>query len=688
MATLNADEYESFNRRINAIYANRLNYEAIVGGMWDKLSADFTALESSYREKIAELDARPYRISEMVGDKPSEAAKAVRQAERDYLFAYKEASKAAALKSTLDNNLNVFYENYLIYENSVDKVDEGSYRYELNSDDVKTASGVYNPEDGTWTVTIDADVMGLWKIRASAAYDYTDLTGKPIPPVKFVGQSGYDEYISYLDDVDRICTSMNSFIEAYKASILFNANVVKTSSMEYDEVSAAGVKLEITSIAGGYVSAKEVQNELECNKIELSWNDANGLYDVILKYLDGVDVDITENNMETFGLNVDAESIYELGILEKASKNFVEYYHIQNDLGLLESEEIKEYLVLDNDNDGDFFCIVDVRSGERISTVSYGKNCTFEVRMLFFDDNGVLTFEKLNIKKINGISIYTPTIYLGFGDNDFKLTKTDKQLELTVVRTREDGSVEDLEFVLGIEMPTNAKMEVNWDNGEKETLGKIGPAGGYIFYDCDADNTVQDPDGADNLLSKVCGWRYLEAAPNDLRVVNGVPTVDSEAGGYSSGDRYHIFGYHRASSSGDNLYVNGTTVYSGTDCTGTAIGKGESNTEKLVNAMGESAYSEDFGSGKTPDYAARLCSELSHGGYDDWFLPSMDELDLMYDNLKRKGIGSFSDNFDNYWSSSEYSGDADYAWYQHFYYGYQDNSNRYNNRSIRPCRAF
>ena len=215
-------------------------------------------------------------------------------------------------------------------------------------------------------------------------------------------------------------------------------------------------------------------------------------------------------------------------------------------------------------------------------------------------------------------------------------------------------------------------------------LRYIGPAGGYVFYDCDADN---DTGNADGLISSECGWRYLEAAPNDLRVVSGTPTVDSSASGYSSANEGYVFGYHRTSSSGSNLYVNGTTTYSETDCTVTAIGSGEKNTEKLVNAMGTSAYSSDSGSGKTPDYAARLCSVLSHGGYDDWFLPSKFELIRMYYYLHSKGIGSFSD--DLYWSSSE-GNYADSAWLQSFSNGFQysDSLNRHHDGYIRPCRAF
>ncbi len=51
-------------------------------------------------------------------------------------------------------------------------------------------------------------------------------------------------------------------------------------------------------------------------------------------------------------------------------------------------------------------------------------------------------------------------------------------------------------------------------NDENDSIiGKTGPAGGIIFYDCDADN---DSGNYDDLISSECGWRYLEAAPLDL----------------------------------------------------------------------------------------------------------------------------------------------------------------------------
>jgi hypothetical protein len=48
--------------------------------------------------------------------------------------------------------------------------------------------------------------------------------------------------------------------------------------------------------------------------------------------------------------------------------------------------------------------------------------------------------------------------------------------------------------------------------------------------------------------------------------------------------------------------------------------------------------------------AARLCEAFTNNGYKDWFLPSQDELKLMYKNLNEKGLGSFINDW--YWSSS------------------------------------
>lgn len=177
------------------------------------------------------------------------------------------------------------------------------------------------------------------------------------------------------------------------------------------------------------------------------------------------------------------------------------------------------------------------------------------------------------------------------------------------------------------------------------TLKGFGPSGGYVFYD---KGEYTD------------GWRYLEAAPEGWSGTSTDPT--------------YVFGYNRTTSDGTNVAVG----------TNTGIGTGKANTVALVAAMGEKAYnSGDAGLFKAM-YAAKACADYRGGGHDDWFLPSKDELNQMYINLKKNSLGGFS--ADDYWSSSE--GGAIFAWHQNFNYGYQNDFDRYPNDRVRPVRAF
>lgn len=188
--------------------------------------------------------------------------------------------------------------------------------------------------------------------------------------------------------------------------------------------------------------------------------------------------------------------------------------------------------------------------------------------------------------------------------------------------------------------------------------GDRGPAGGYIFYDCDADNNdVNNGAGPDGLISSKCGWRFLEAAPIDLY------------------DGYEFGGYEKV-----------------IEYTSKAIGSGKSNTEILIKNLGSGSY------------AAKACREYTYKGYDDWFLPSYDELKLMFENLCLQEIGRFRDDVSYgeracYWSSStmllEDTTDTDkeyivslYAKYQCFGNGLRGNYYRQLKFSVRPIRSF
>ncbi|MEI7727541.1 MAG: DUF1566 domain-containing protein [Bacteroidota bacterium] len=104
--------------------------------------------------------------------------------------------------------------------------------------------------------------------------------------------------------------------------------------------------------------------------------------------------------------------------------------------------------------------------------------------------------------------------------------------------------------------------------------------------------------------------------------------------------------------------------------TSTAIGTGQANTTLFVNGCSEAGR------------AARICNDLVLNGYSDWFLPSKDELNLMYTH--KNAIGGFVSDF--HWSSSEYDGTQ--AWNQHFGDGSQDFAPKDYLRYVRAIRAF
>lgn len=90
---------------------------------------------------------------------------------------------------------------------------------------------------------------------------------------------------------------------------------------------------------------------------------------------------------------------------------------------------------------------------------------------------------------------------------------------------------------------------------------------------------------------------------------------------------------------------------------------GAANTTAIVLAVGKNAGYE----GKP--YAAKLCSEATDGGKDDWYLPSKDESDAIY---------AFKDKFNveergTIWTSTEANGTQAVTkyWYTGAYYNVQ-----------------
>ena len=115
-------------------------------------------------------------------------------------------------------------------------------------------------------------------------------------------------------------------------------------------------------------------------------------------------------------------------------------------------------------------------------------------------------------------------------------------------------------------------------------------------------------------------------------------------------------------------WYNGTNIVTG--ATGTAIGTGLTNTNAIIAAQGSGSY------------AASIARDYNGGGYTDWFLPSKDELNQLYEN--KTAISGFTDAW--YWSSTEFNNDV--AWLQIFSNGNQNDDIKANTYYVRAVRAF
>ena len=135
-------------------------------------------------------------------------------------------------------------------------------------------------------------------------------------------------------------------------------------------------------------------------------------------------------------------------------------------------------------------------------------------------------------------------------------------------------------------------------------IGDRGPAGGIVFYD---------------KRNNSDGWRYMEVSPVDLQKAQW------------------------------GLY--------GQDVVGTKrdIGSGKRNTELIIAALNRNGEN-----GK----AAQLCRAYTLNGYNDWFLPSEDELSEMLSLKRNNTINMGAFNSEWYWSSrQDYGGNSiKYAW--------------------------
>ena len=157
-----------------------------------------------------------------------------------------------------------------------------------------------------------------------------------------------------------------------------------------------------------------------------------------------------------------------------------------------------------------------------------------------------------------------------------------------------------------------------------DIIGETGPAGGIIFYDKGF---------------KSDGWQFLECWTEDAPTTLQWKTSNSWT-------------------SPNNEWP-------------AAIGSGYEN-----------CYNNSGNNSSHP--AIWHCTQATHGGYNDWFLPSKDELNEMYVNLRLKGLGHFQNEW--YWSSTQFS--EFNAWIQYFSTGLQNLTSKFNFFRVRAVRRF
>jgi hypothetical protein len=123
----------------------------------------------------------------------------------------------------------------------------------------------------------------------------------------------------------------------------------------------------------------------------------------------------------------------------------------------------------------------------------------------------------------------------------------------------------------------------------------------------------------------------------------------------------------------------GCPTATGFGAKGLEIGTGAQNTKDIIDRC------------ETPNIAADLCDKLILNGYEDWFLPSRDGLDSLYQHREIVDETALINNGEvlrggEYWSSSHYLDNT--VWIQSFSAGNQSSELKDKKNYVRAIRSF
>lgn len=219
----------------------------------------------------------------------------------------------------------------------------------------------------------------------------------------------------------------------------------------------------------------------------------------------------------------------------------------------------------------------------------------------FFETNGdgTLNFTYNNVS-------YTGTWVFLFVDNKLHININLEGTSQVAKDLNIDSEIEFTADEIKIEgKPKSIILRKSCQATKEYTIGKNGPAGGLVFYDKGSYSS---------------GWRYMEVAPTDLGFFewgclgSQIPDSDRSELGLGFYNAVKIANYH------DGLldyYLN----------------------PSICNALNNG----------TVVSKNALLFELNN--HKDWFLPSKDELKLVYENLYLQSLGGFSNS--KFWTSSQ-----------------------------------
>jgi hypothetical protein len=295
------------------------------------------------------------------------------------------------------------------------------------------------------------------------------------------------------------------------------------------------------------------------------------------------------------------------------------------------------------------------------------------------------------------------TITGGITETDPVFTAWDKTTGISIT----ESQISDLDhfttadetdpvYVASVASGITATDTTSWNNKLDSETDPV-----FTAWDKDYADLINTPAAADGSETKVTAGTNVTvtgsgttASPYVVNATAGSGSTTYSVGDFAQGGivfwvdetgQHGLVAAKEDQSTGVRWYAG---THGNTQAKGDGPFSGEANTSIIIAA--QVAIGDD---GST--YAARICNELqvTEGGktYGDWYLPSKEELDLMYQNKATidatagvNGGSGFASAY--YWSSTENSSSS--AWGQGFINGSQSISGKGYTDRVRAVRAF